>query len=209
MTQYEMKKLSRKELLQLAAEESAQIRILQEHLEIAENELHKREININEAGSIAEASMKLSNVFEAAQEACRLYTDNIQRLSERQESICAEIEKETKEKAAAYEAEVISRCERLEKDTKEACEKLDMDTKAACEKLDMDTKAACEKLEKDTKTSCEKMVETAKAEAKAYWDELSQKLEDFYQAHAGLQAFLDKNAVMEDVAKAGKVEESA
>lgn len=198
MTQYEMKKLSRKELLQLAAEESAQIRILQEHLEIAENELHKREININEAGSIAEASMKLSNVFEAAQEACRLYTDNIQRLSERQESICAEIEKETKEKAAAYEAEVISRCERLEKDTKEACEKLDMDTKAACEKL-----------EQDTKTSCEKMVETAKAEAKAYWDELSQKLEDFYQAHAGLQAFLDKNAVMEDVAKAGKVEESA
>ena len=198
MTQYEMKKLSRKELLQLAAEESAQIRILQEHLEIAENELHKREININEAGSIAEASMKLSNVFEAAQEACRLYTDNIQRLSERQESICAEIEKETKEKAAAYEAEVISRCERLEKDTKEAFEKLDMDTKAACEKL-----------EKDTKTSCEKMVETAKAEAKAYWDELSQKLEDFYQAHAGLQAFLDKNAVMEDVAKAGKVEESA
>ena len=198
MTQHEMKKLSRKELLQLAAEESAQIRILQEHLEIAENELHKREININEAGSIAEASMKLSNVFEAAQEACRLYTDNIQRLSERQESICAEIEKETKEKAAAYEAEVISRCERLEKDTKEACEKLDMDTKAACEKL-----------EKDTKTSCEKMVETAKAEAKAYWDELSQKLEDFYQAHAGLQAFLDKNAVMEDVAKAGKVEESA
>ena len=198
MTQYEMKKLSRKELLQLAAEESAQIRILQEHLEIAENELHKREININEAGSIAEASMKLSNVFETAQEACRLYTDNIQRLSERQESICAEIEKETKEKAAAYEAEVISRCERLEKDTKEACEKMDMDTKAACEKL-----------EKDTKTSCEKMVETAKAEAKAYWDELSQKLEDFYQAHAGLQAFLDKNAVMEDVAKAGKVEESA
>ena len=198
MTQYEMKKLSRKELLQLAAEESAQIRILQEHLEIAENELHKREININKAGSIAEASMKLSNVFEAAQEACRLYTDNIQRLSEGQESICAEIEKETKEKAAAYEAEVISRCERLEKDTKEACEKLDMDTKAACEKL-----------EKDTKTSCEKMVETAKAEAKAYWDELSQKLEDFYQAHAGLQAFLDKNAVMEDVAKAGKVEESA
>ena len=198
MTQYDMKKLSRKELLQLAVEESAQIRILQEHLEIAENELHKREININEAGSIAEASMKLSNVFEAAQEACRLYTDNIQRLSERQESICAEIEKETKEKAAAYEAEVISRCERLEKDTKEACEKLDMDTKAACEKL-----------EKDTKTSCEKMVETAKAEAKAYWDELSQKLEDFYQAHAGLQAFLDKNAVMEDVAKAGKVEESA
>ena len=198
MTQYEMKKLSRKELLQLAAEESAQIRILQEHLEIAENELHKREININEAGSIAEASMKLSNVFEAAQEACRLYTDNIQRLSERQESICAEIEKETKEKAAAYEAEVISRCERLEKDTKEACEKLDMDTKADCEKL-----------EQDTKISCEKMVETAKAEAKAYWDELSQKLEDFYQAHAGLQAFLDKNAVMEDVAKAGKVEESA
>ena len=198
MTQYEMKKLSRKELLQLAAEESAQIRILQEHLEIAENELHKREININEAGSIAEASMKLSNVFEAAQEACRLYTDNIQRLSERQESICAEIEKETKEKAAAYEAEVISRCEKLEKDTKEACEKLDMDMKAACEKL-----------EKDTKTSCEKMVETAKAEAKAYWDELSQKLEDFYQAHAGLQAFLDKNAVLEDVAKAGKVEESA
>ena len=198
MTQYEMKKLSRKELLQLAAEESAQIRILQEHLEIAENELHKREININKAGSIAEASMKLSNVFEAAQEACRQYTDNIQRLNERQERICAEIEKETKEKAAAYEAEVISRCERLEKDTKEACEKLDMDTKAACEKL-----------EKDAKISCEKMVETARAEAKAYWDELSQKLEDFYQAHAGLQAFLDMNAVMEDVAKAGKVEESA
>ena len=198
MTERELRKLSRIDLLQLLLKEIKENEKLRKERKVLQEALDNKEIRIQEAGSIAEASMKLSNVFEAAQEACRLYTDNIQRLSERQESICAEIEKETKEKAAAYEAEVISRCERLEKDTKEACEKLDMDTKAACEKL-----------EKDTKTSCEKMVETARAEAKAYWDELSQKLEDFYQAHAGLQAFLDKNAVMEDVAKAGKVEESA
>ena len=84
MTQYEMKKLSRKELLQLAAEESAQIRILQEHLEIAENELHKREININEAGSIAEAALQLNGIFEAAEQAAAQYLENMRNLTEEQ-----------------------------------------------------------------------------------------------------------------------------
>lgn len=173
MTEKEMRKLSRAELLEMMVEQSAQIHTLQEQLEVAEEKLHKREIIIDQAGSIAEASLQLNNVFEAAQEACKQYTDNIRQLSERQESICARIEQESRQKADDYEAEVISRCE---------------------------------KLETNTKVRCAEMVAKARAEAREYWDSLSQKLEDFYQAHASLQAFLDKKDVLDDMKKQVKYE---
>lgn len=172
MTDKEMRKLSRAELLEMMIEQSTQIHTLQEQLEIAEEKLHKKEIAIDQAGSIAEAALQLNHIFEAAQDACQQYTDNIRLLSERQESICQKIENESREKAEAYEAEVTKRCEQMET---------------------------------DTKVRCAEMTAKAKAESQEYWSALSQKLEDFYQAHASLQEFLDKKTVMDEMKKAGTV----
>lgn len=45
-------------------------------------QLAQKELTIQEAGSIAEAAMRLSKVFEAAQEAADIYLLNVRRLAD-------------------------------------------------------------------------------------------------------------------------------
>lgn len=90
MTNRELKRLSRGELLEMLIAQSRETQALRERLEAAEAQLREREITINNAGSIAEAALRLNGVFEAAQGACKLYTDNIRRLEQRQEALYAE-----------------------------------------------------------------------------------------------------------------------
>ena len=68
-------------------------------------QLADRTIKINNAGSIAEASLQLSGIFEAAQDSCQLYIENIRQLSERQEDICRQMEADTKAKCDRMVAE--------------------------------------------------------------------------------------------------------
>ena len=103
-----LKKLSRAELLELMIEQSEKIDELTAKLEEAEAELHDRTIAVEEAGSLAEASVKISGVFQAAQEACAIYTENVRRLSESQEARCAELEKNTQEKCDRMLAEATT-----------------------------------------------------------------------------------------------------
>lgn len=95
MKDKDLRKLSRGDLVEillLLQEENEQLR---GELELAKLELENRQIKINNAGSIAEASLQLNGVFVAAEDACRQYTDNIQTLSQRQEEICRRMEQET------------------------------------------------------------------------------------------------------------------
>ena len=55
---------------------------------------------VQEAGSIAEAALKLNGVFEAAQDACGQYIENIKMLNDRQEQECKRMERETQEKCS-------------------------------------------------------------------------------------------------------------
>ena len=71
MTDKELRKLSRTDLLEMLIEQSTKIRELEAKLSEAEADLKKRDIAIDNAGSIAEASLQLNGVFEAAQAACR------------------------------------------------------------------------------------------------------------------------------------------
>jgi len=81
MTDKELRKLSRSDLMQMILDLSRENHSLRERLESAEAILESREIQILEAGSIAEAALKLNGVFEAADAACKQYIENIQRLS--------------------------------------------------------------------------------------------------------------------------------
>jgi len=57
-----------------------------------------KNITCEEAGSIAQASLELNRVFEAAQAACDQYTENIRARSAHLEELCLEKERETEEK---------------------------------------------------------------------------------------------------------------
>ena len=82
MKEKDLRRLSRADLLEMLIDQSKEVQILREKLEKAEAELKKREIAIQNAGSIAEASLMLNGVFEAAQAACREYVENTHKYCE-------------------------------------------------------------------------------------------------------------------------------
>lgn len=77
MTEKELKKLNRKQLLELLLKQTERADQLEQELDEAKKQLEDRRIAELEAGSIAEAALKLSGVFEAAQKAADLYLDNV------------------------------------------------------------------------------------------------------------------------------------
>lgn len=83
----DLKKLSRVELLEILVEQSKKIDDLEAKLAEANDQLANREILIRKAGSIAEASLQLNHVFEAAEEASKQYVDNIKILYRKELSI--------------------------------------------------------------------------------------------------------------------------
>ncbi|MBO4501514.1 MAG: DNA repair protein, partial [Clostridia bacterium] len=73
----QLKRLSRRELLELMLEQSKRIDALKEENERLREELDSKKIMIENSGSLAEAALRLSGVFEAAQKAADLYLENI------------------------------------------------------------------------------------------------------------------------------------
>ena len=77
MTERELKRLSRADLLAMMLSLSKENAQLRQQLEQMEQQLSNRTIAIQESGSLAEASLRLNGIFEAAQAACEQYTENI------------------------------------------------------------------------------------------------------------------------------------
>lgn len=161
MTEYDLRKLKRNDLLEMMLDQAKELeRVKQEleqrtgqleqcrkELEAARAALHKREIDINEAGSIAVAALKLNGIFEVAQAASQQYIENIKRLNERQEMICARRSEENRLKT--------------------------------------------EQMLKETEQKCRTMEEDAKRRSEAYWTEVSQRLQAFYDDHRELKRLLN------------------
>jgi transcriptional regulator with PAS, ATPase and Fis domain len=97
MTDKELKKLSRAELLELLLIQTKENEKLRERLKKREEKLNERRIKIEQAGSLAEAVLAVNKVMEAAQEAANQYLENI-----------AALEAETKEKCEKLLAEAAA-----------------------------------------------------------------------------------------------------
>jgi len=135
MTDKELKKLSRTDLLEMLIEQGKEIERLQKIIKKNEEELQNKKLMLNEAGSIAEASLKVNQVFENAQKAADQYLINIRDLKNRQAEICVKMEMETQKK-------------------------------------------------------CNNMIAKAKNESKAYWDEVSKKINEYMTQYEGLKDLL-------------------
>lgn len=121
MTEKELRRLNRTELLEMLLEQSREIDNLKEQLSRMEEIISRRRILLEKAGSIAEASLQLNGVFEAAQKAADQYVENIQSLSLRQESICAKMEEESRRKSEQLLADTREKCRAMEEETKKRC----------------------------------------------------------------------------------------
>ena len=145
MTDRQLQKASRADLLKLLLEERKETEALREQLSQAQEQLQQRQITIDQSGTLAEAALKLSGIFDAAETACQYYTENIRNLSGRQEEICRTMERESREKcdrmleqakqmAKVYWDEYTERCNRYMKSMEtaqratESCECPQMET---------------------------------------------------------------------------------
>lgn len=133
MTEKELKRLSRADLLEMLIDQSEELQKMRESLHKAETELAERKIAIDEAGSIAEAALRLNGVFEAAQASCEQYMENIRTLSSRQEEISRQREEDSVLKAAAMLDETQKHCAAMESETKEKCARMVAKAKAESE----------------------------------------------------------------------------
>lgn len=119
LTDNELRKLKRIELLELLIEQKKENQQLREKLAEAEDKLKDRQIVISEAGSIAEAALKLNEVFKAADEAAKQYI----------ESVAVTNTNATYEEAAKLLEQTKEKCRIEEEKTRKKCVEMVLETK--------------------------------------------------------------------------------
>lgn len=236
MTDAELRKLKRTDLLEMLLEQgktvedlNAQIEKLnlrienlkqekaeceqnfRNQLEVLEEKLADRQLRMENAGSIAKASLELSGIFEAAQNAAQQYLDNIERMNEENTRACeekkavtdAEAEKlltetrtscETKQrdvenKCAAMEMAVTERCDAMKEETSQQCALQKAITEEYCSNRERETEEKCVAREMEMEEKCQ----TREREAQERCDALTLKAEQNVEERwAGLSKRLEE-----------------
>lgn len=164
MVERDLKKLSRTELLEILLEQSRQLEAVQQELADTKGHLQDRRLELTDAGSIAEAAIQINGVFEAAQAAADQYLENIRQLAQEREALCAKAREEGQQEA-----------QRLLEETKQTCKTMEEETGRKCLLREQIADRVCR---------------NRKKEAEAYWETVSERLQKFYDDHAGLQEML-------------------
>ena len=99
MERRQLRRMRKFELLELLLEQEQEIQLLQAENASLKEKLDIQQIKIEKAGSIAEAALSLSGVFEAAQEAADLYMKLLKNSTEASSSVETEQESEPKPKS--------------------------------------------------------------------------------------------------------------
>ena len=123
-TDRELRKLKRRDLLQLLLESEKENRRLTSELIGLRSTLEKQDLVLEEVGSIAEASLQLSNVFDEAQKAADNYLENVRR-------VCDERDRKSRELAATR----IERSRRILEETERRCRSMEQEARAHAKRL--------------------------------------------------------------------------
>lgn len=111
----ELKRMKRQELLELLLEVTEENESLKKEMQTLKNRLASKEITASKAGSLAEASLQLSGIFEAAQEAASTYLFNLKKANERADEILRNADQEAariRKRAEQSAVELLERTRR-------------------------------------------------------------------------------------------------
>lgn len=101
MISKELKKMSRRELVDIIYQLKKNEEQLQEKIACLEEELQDKRIKLSVAGSIAEAAMDITNLFHTAQRTADLYLHEIACMKADAERECAQMIENTQKKVAS------------------------------------------------------------------------------------------------------------
>lgn len=122
MADKELRKMSRIELIEIIYSFLQKEEELKQEIERLHAELDERTIQIEKAGSIAEASLQLNHIFEAAQQAADQYLQSVLNMSDEQKA--ETLLENTKKQCREMQREAMQKCEILVEKTLEDCERL-------------------------------------------------------------------------------------
>ncbi len=166
----ELKSLSRGDLLELLLAQTERVEQMETELAETKKRAEARDIIIERSGTLAEAAMQINQVWQAADRAAAQYLSNVMRIYDEQLEKNAELEREYALRKDELLGETTRRCEEMERATLEKCNRLEQEAKAYYDET----------------------VQKAKAESKAYWDQVYGKLEQYCSAQESLKALLLK-----------------
>lgn len=107
MNEKELRRLSRLELIAMLLEQKRDNERLEAENKELRAQIEDRRLNCREAGSIAEASLRLNGVFEAAQKAADQYLENLRIIERKRKEMLEELQ----EKAGEQDPEMKTTAE--------------------------------------------------------------------------------------------------
>lgn len=110
MINKELKRLNRRELIDVIYQLKKNEEQMQEQIAALEAELQDRRIRISVAGSVAEAAMDITDIFSVAQSTADIYLREIASMKEDAERECEKMIEEAKKKVETIIAEGLKRC---------------------------------------------------------------------------------------------------
>lgn len=170
MTERELRRLSKVDLLELLTQVTREKEALQRQVAELQARLEQRQLNLDQAGTLAEASLRLSGVFADIDAAGQEYLYNIQHLSQVRTAACERLERESRAQADA----ILS------------------DARAQADRILSLAQQQAETLEAGAQARAEKILARAQTQTDAYWAEVSAKLRRFYDEHPGLRSALEE-----------------
>lgn len=121
MTDKQMQKLNRAELLEMLLQRTRECDELRAELDAVRGRLESRELAVTESGSIAEAAIRVSGVFEAAQQAADQYVENVRLRYAEKEAESARLEEQTRIECERRIASAERKCRIMEAETERRC----------------------------------------------------------------------------------------
>lgn len=113
MTDKELSRLNRKELLEMLIKISEENDALNQKVKELEKKLEDRTILLSEAGNIAEAALQVNNVFQAAQQSADEYLHSVKVLGTRYLQLC----EKRYDEADAMKKQAEEECRQMKENT--------------------------------------------------------------------------------------------
>ncbi len=114
MTGKELKRMGRKELVELIFQMKQRELELENQLEKAQAQLEDRRVFIANSGSIAEAALGVGGVFEAAQAAADCYLESLKAVNGDVEAILEQAREQAREIVAGAELEAVAKIQKAD-----------------------------------------------------------------------------------------------
>ncbi len=124
MTDRELKKLNRRELLEMLIAQTRRAEMLEKKLSEVNGRLEDKTLSLKDAGNLADAVLKLNGVFEAANNASLQYLENIKRMEVECSAECKRLIDEAEEKARIITLEAEEKARQITDEVQKRAQKM-------------------------------------------------------------------------------------